>query len=316
MRVPMPVAPHLPPKVARNLAAMGETGAIWLARLPGLVAGLERRWDIIVGEAMPNATEAYVASATSSQGEPGVLKVPIPGAQKAGRELRVLLAAQGRGYARALQHDPASGSMLLERLGPQLFQLGYPVERQIEAICATLLEARQVSGAGLQLMTGAQKADSMAETVRAVTARFDGACSPRTIEAALRIGQQRRDAFDPATSVIGHGDAHAWNTLQDPKSVGFKFVDPDGLFIEPAHDLSITLREGCNDFLAGDPVERGRERCELLARLTGVDPDPIWQWGLLESLVNGLLYLDVGSPDDAAPFLAVAEAWAAAEPPS
>jgi len=46
----------------------------------------------------------------------------------------------------------------------------------------------------------------------------------------------------------------------------------------------------------------------------GVDPDAIWQWGLLENLVNGLLYLDVGSPADAAPFLAVAEAWAAAEP--
>jgi len=30
--------------------------------------------------------------------------------------------------------------------------------------------------------------------------------------------------------------------------------------------------------------------------------------------VNGCFYLDVGSPADAAPFLAVAEAWAAAEP--
>jgi hypothetical protein len=29
--------------------------------------------------------------------------------------------------------------------------------------------------------------------------------------------------------------------------------------------------------------------------------------------VNGLLVLDVGAPDDAAPFVAVAEAWAKAE---
>jgi hypothetical protein len=90
-------------------------------------------------------------------------------------------------------------------------------------------------------------------------------------------------------------------------------VDPDGLFIEPAHDLSISLREWSDDFLSGDPVDRGRTRCELLAGLTGVGAAAIWQWGLLENLVNGLLYLDVGSPADAAPFLAVADAWAAAE---
>ena len=52
---------------------------------------------------------------------------------------------------------------------------------------------------------------------------------------------------------------------------------------------------------------------KLVAGLTGVDGEAIWQWGLLETLANGLLYLDVGSAQDAAPFLAVAEAWAASE---
>ncbi len=131
---------------------------------------------------------------------------------------------------------------------------------------------------------------------------------------ALRFAEARRAAFDPATSVLGHGDAHAWNTLADPNGGGFRLVDPEGLFIEPAHDLSIQLREWTDDFLAGDPVALGRAGCDLLARLTGVDPRAIWQWGLLEDLVNGLLYLDVGAPGDAAPFLAVAEAWAKSEP--
>jgi streptomycin 6-kinase len=307
--------PDLPPKVLRNLAAMGELGAAWLARLPGLVADLQRRWTFTAGATTRNATEAYVAETVAAQGELGVLKVPIPGADKAGREYGVLLAAQGHGYVRVLQHDPASGAMLLERLGPQLFQLGYPIERQVEIVCATLLEARRPPPPDLRLMTGAEKADSMAETVRSVTARFAAACSAGTVEVALRFASERRAAFDPAASVLGHGDAHYWNTLADPKTGGFKFIDPDGLFIEPAHDLSILMREGCrpDDFLAGDPVSLGRARCDLLARLTGVDREAIWQWGLLEVLVNGLLYLDVGSPADAAPFLAVAEAWATAE---
>jgi streptomycin 6-kinase len=308
--------PELPPKVLRNLAAMGEAGAAWLTRLPSLVADLQRRWRFTAGATTHSATEAYVAETVSAHGELGVLKVPIPGADKAGREYGVLLAAQGHGYVRVLQHDAASGAMLLERLGPQLFQLGYPTQRQVEIICATLLEARRAPPPDLRLMTGAEKADAMAETVRSVTARFEGACSARTVAVALRFAERRRAAFDPATSVLGHGDAHYWNTLADPRTGGFKFVDPEGLFIEPAHDLSILMREGCrpDDFLAGDPVARGRARCELLARLAGVDREAIWQWGLLEVLANGLLYLDVGSTEDAAPFLAVAEAWASAEP--
>jgi streptomycin 6-kinase len=303
-------APVLPPKVVRNVAAMGEAGAAWLARLPALAAELQGRWGVTIGQTMANATEAYVAETTSSRGEPSVLKIPVPGDDKARRELGVLLAADGRGYARVLQHDPTSGAMLLERLGPQLFQLGYPIERQIEIICATLRVAWRPPPADLQLMTGAQKAESLAGVVRSVAPRFESVCSSNTIEIALRFAAQRRAAFDPATSVLGHGDAHCWNILADPATGGFKFVDPDGLFIERAHDLSISLREWSDDLLAGDAVSGGRARCDLLARLTGVEPGAIWQWGLLENLVNGLLYIDVGSPEDAAPFLSVAEAWA------
>jgi streptomycin 6-kinase len=307
-------ASNLPPMVLRNVAAKGEAGAAWLAGLPALVADLERRWNVVVGGTMPNATEAYVAETTSGGGQPGVLKLPIPDADKPRRELGVLLAAEGRGYVRVLEHDPASGAMLLERLGPQLAQLGYPIERQIEAICATLGEAWRQPPADLTLMTGAEKAVSLADAVTTITSRFDGACSARTIDAALRFADQRRAAFDPAASVLGHGDAHCWNTLVDPVGGGFKFVDPEGLFIEPAHDLSISLREWSEDFLSGDPVSRGQARCERLARLTGVEATAIWEWGLLETLVNGLLFLDVGSPADAAPYLAVADAWSKADP--
>jgi streptomycin 6-kinase len=306
--------PELPPRVLRNASARGEAGTAWLAHLPALVQNLQRRWNITVGKTMPNGTEAYIAETVSSLGQACVLKVPIPGADKAGRELAVLLAASGNGYARVLQHDPASGAMLLERLGPQLFQLGYPIEMQIEIICATLHEVWRPPPSGLRLMSGADKADTLAGIVKSASQKFDGVCSGRTIDVALRFAKQRRDAFDPAASVLGHGDAHCWNTLADPETGGFKFVDPDGVFIERAHDLSISLREWTDDFLAGDPVARGRARCDLLARLTGVAPDAIWQWGLLENLVNGLVYLDVDSAADEAPFLAVADAWAKAEP--
>jgi streptomycin 6-kinase len=130
---------------------------------------------------------------------------------------------------------------------------------------------------------------------------------------ARRFAGARRDAFDPAAAVVAHGDAHAWNTLSDPKTRSYKFVDPEGLFIEPAHDVSISLREWNAEFLAGDPVALGRKRCALLAKLSGADEAAIWQWGYLETLVNGLLYTESRQAQLAAEFLAVAEAWARAE---
>jgi streptomycin 6-kinase len=109
---------------------------------------------------------------------------------------------------------------------------------------------------------------------------------------------------------VAHGDPHAWNALLHPKTNQYKFADPDGLFIERAHDLSISMREWSAELLAGDPVALGRKRCALLSCLTSVQPSAIWQWGYIERLVNGLRYLEVGPEENAVKFLAVVEAWA------
>ena len=300
-------------KVLRNVAAEGEVGAAWLAQLPRLVRKLEADWGIRIGQIFPNATEAYVAAAVTADGEEVVLKIPVVGIEKTDREFRALQAANGRGYVRLLRHDAASGAMLLERLGPQLAQLGLPIENQIEIICLALQQAWMPLPSGLRSMSGAEKASGFASYIESVWPKLGKPCSEKAIATALRFAKARADAFDPNTAVFAHGDPHAWNTLQDPKAQGFKFVDPDDLFIERAHDLSISMREWSAELLAGNPVALGRQRCALLSRLAGVDAEAIWQWGFIERLVNGLLYKEIGPKENAAEFLAVVEVWADAE---
>jgi streptomycin 6-kinase len=113
-------------------------------------------------------------------------------------------------------------------------------------------------------------------------------CSERVVELALRFAEAGRDAFDPAVSVPAHGDAHAWNTLLDPATNRYKLVDPDGWFIERAHDLSLLPREWRAELLAGDPVALASKRCSLLSRPTGVPENAIGQWAFIERLANGL----------------------------
>jgi streptomycin 6-kinase len=130
------------------------------------------------------------------------------------------------------------------------------------------------------------------------------------VEQALSLAATRGAAFDPDGAVLVHGDAHAANTLRAPGGAGFKLVDPDGLFAERAYDLAVPMREWSRELLAGDPVRLGRARCAELARLGGVDPRPVWEWGFVERVSTGLLALQVGREQLGREMLAVAEAFA------
>jgi len=299
-----------------NALSEGERGETWLAGLEKLVDGLARDWDLTLGRSLTGATEAFVAEALTADGRQAVLKLAIPGRDKDGAELRALQVAAGRGHALVYRHDRSREAMLLERLGPQLAQLGLSVDAQIEAICATLPQAWITPPEGMVFTTGAEKASNLAGIMERLFSALDRPCDERTVELALGFAEQRRRAFDPATAVLAHGDAHAWNTLLVPGDGPrrFKFVDPDGVFVEPAYDLAIPMREWADELLAGDPVALGHRRCRQLAALTGIAPEPIWQWGLMERVSNGLLCLEVGM-EEGRGMLAVADAWSRAGPP-
>jgi streptomycin 6-kinase len=303
---------HIPEFVRRSAESQGEHGIAWLAALGELVADLAHEWGLELGRSVAGGTESFVIEATTEDGEKTVLKVVTPGLDNGHRELDVLLAANGRGYARVIRHDRARHAMLLERLGPQLHELGLSTDKQIDIICSTLLEAWTHPPKPNSFMSGAEKADSLSEVIRSLWTPLERSCSRRTVDKALAYAEIRRSAFNPDQAVVAHGDAHAWNTLVVPGSgnTSFKFVDPDGVFVERAYDLAIPMREWGAELLAGDPVGLGRRRCLQLARLTDVDPQPIWQWALMERVANGLLLFEIGLDALAVESLDVADAWA------
>jgi streptomycin 6-kinase len=240
------------------------------------------------------------------------VKIVIPGIDPMRQELRIVRAARGRGYARLICSDEAGNAMLLEKLGPPLHELHLPEDRQIQIICATLDEAWRTPPEGLSLPTGAEKAVEMSRSIEQHWISLGKPCPERTIERALSYAERRRRAFDPAQSVLVHGDAHEWNTLMSSGAAkGFKFVDPDGAFAERAFDLAIPMREWGTVMPAGDVVHLGRHRCSLLAQFTGVEHQPIWEWGLIQCVWNGLLLHRIGLDEPASVSLAMADAWSA-----
>ena len=125
------------------------------------------------------------------------------------------------------------------------------------------------------------------------------------IDRALDLCGRRQAAFDPRRAVLVHGDAHGWNTVSDGAG-GHKFVDPEGLWSEPEHDLAVPMREYNGPLAAGDTSRLVRERAELLAGWCDVDPEAVWEWGYIERVSTGLACLRDFDGDDGAMFLEVA----------
>jgi streptomycin 6-kinase len=222
----------------------------------------------------------------------------------------VLRAANGNGYVKLLRADEPRNVMLLERLGRQLHVLNLPEEKKMAVICAALEKAWMPEPAGPPFATGAEKAAELGGIIDSLWSALGKPCAKRTFDAALSFVERRKNAFDPSQSVLAHGDAHEWNTLQAADG-GFRLVDPDGAFAERAFDLAIPMREWGAVLPQGDLFALAAARCGLLSQLTGVEAQPIWEWSLLQCVSNGLLLLKIGLDAPATVEFAMADALAA-----
>ncbi len=290
---------QVPEAVRRKAVALGAEGERWIAGLGDSLALFEERWGITVGPHFRAGSAAYVVSVTTSEGAPAVLKLAMPdgleGNGEFARELEAVRLGQGRGYVDLLQHDAEHRAMLLERLGRPLHDLALPIEAQIDAIAATVAPGWQRPPKPSGWRTGAEQAEFLERFIGDTWDRLDGPCPEVVVRLAQECTHRRRAAFDDATAVAIHGDAHPWNVLESP-SGGFKLIDPDGLLSDPAHDLAIPLRHWNVELLGGDPAARLRSWCTGLEETTGVDAQAIWEWTYAERVSTGLFLLHLGDP--------------------
>jgi streptomycin 6-kinase len=255
----------------------------WLERLPELVASLETDWSIAVGRPYEGGSEAFVAQATREDGTSAVLKVLVPGpGNDPSNEATVLRLADGDGCPELYEHDAARSALLMERLGRPMYELGLPLSRRLEILCATAARIwRPAPDCGLH--SGAEKARWLADFIVMLWEELDHPCSEKAVDQALALALRREKAHRGERAVLVHGDPHQMNALQSDG--GFKLVDPDGLLAEAEYDLGVLMRGDPVELLAGDPLDRAH----WLAARTGLDPVATWEWGVIERLSTGLL---------------------------
>lgn len=298
--------------VRQKISVLGAEGQQWLEGLDTLVHELEQEWQITVGTALAGGTEAYVARARTREGDNVILKLAIPensGNTGLANEITALTLTNGHGYVRLLRSDLSRRALLLEPLGMLLKDLGLSTREQIDIICTTLRESWLPISSESGLPSGASIAQGLAQFIADLWEELNRPCSQQAVDRALTFAQARAKAFDPQSAVLVHGDAHNNNTLQSLQTPStFKFIDPDGLFAEPAYDLGVLMREWPEELLH-DPARLGRERCTYLSHLTGANMQAVWQWGFIQSMSTGLLLVRVGQKQAGTQMLKLAEAW-------
>ena len=271
------------PEVLRR-SAVWAGAKQWLDDLPAVVSYLEQLWNIRVGRPLVGGHYAYVAEATTTARDAVVLKVrlPFPMEPDAARhEITALRLTGGEGCATLLQDDPSLGAMLLERLGPSLFELGLPMLRRHEILCDTVARVWRPAR-GLGLPTGADKARDLATWIGDAWGKLDRPCSEKAVEQALVCAHRRQLAHEDEGAVLVHGDVHGLNALQAGAS--FKLIDPNGVLAEAEYDLGTVMRGDPVELLEADP----QDRALWLAARTGLDATAIWEWGVVHRMQTGL----------------------------
>lgn len=271
---------EIPPSLRKARTAAGE--GQWLDELPARVGEMAARWGLEVGRSCDGfGMNALVVEVVTKDGTAAVLKIAPPSdAAKLALEATVLRLADGDGCVRLFDVDLDRRALLLERLGPSMYDLGVPRRRRHEL----LLDAAQQlwrpvdQSAGLQ--RGSERARWTATRLERVWEQSQHACSERVLADAIACAERRADAHDDARAVLCHGDLHELNALQADDGT-FRLIDPEGVVAEPEYDLGVLMRNAPGE----DDLH---ERADWLAAATGGDRTAIWEWGTAERVLSGL----------------------------
>lgn len=287
---------------------LGETGRGWAARLPALAAELMERWRLRPAGPPAHGVLGLVLPVLRADGTPGALKLQPVDEETVGEPM-ALRAWGGRGAVRLLAHDPATGSMLLERLDQDRSLLAVPDDLAALRVLAGLLAGltQQQAPSGMRHL--ADIADAMlAQAPAALAALVDPGDRRLVADCAAALREVRHDPGDR----LLHWDLHYGNVLAPVGSGGrapWLAIDPKPLAGDPGFELLPALHNRWADLAATGDVRRAlRRRFDLMTDVLALDRARATSWTLARVLQNALWDVEDGETVVAPTQRAVAEA--------
>ncbi|QKG19759.1 aminoglycoside phosphotransferase family protein [Actinomadura verrucosospora] len=268
----------------------GASGRAWIAALPALAAGFLDRWSLRPDGPGRHGMASLVLPVTCADGTPAALKLQ-PVTDEHETEPVGLRVWDGDGAVRLLDHDPATGTMLLERLDET---------RPLSSV-ADDTAALDILGGLLARLVPVPAPEGLRRLADIAAAMLDEV--PRALPALADPADRRlvRTCASAVAELIGepgdrllHWDLHYDNVLAGEREPWLA-IDPKPLAGDPGFDLLPALDNRWEELAAAGDASRGLlRRFDQLTEALGLDRRRAAGWTLGRVLQNALWDVEDG----------------------
>ncbi|MZE73923.1 aminoglycoside phosphotransferase family protein [Streptomyces sp. SID5789] len=265
----------------------GEAGRAFIDGLPELAASFLRRWELRLDGPSMHGWAALVLPVVRRDGVPAVLKLQIADEESEGEPV-ALRVWDGDGAVRLLDHDPATGTMLLERLDADRMLSHVEDSRAAVLVIARLLAHLTATPAPPGMRRLGDIARAMLDRTPGTLAAIPDPADRRLV--ADCAAALREVADEPGDRLL-HWDLHFENVLASGRAPWLA-IDPKPLAGDPGFDLLPALD---NRY---DPAET-RWRFDAMTEILGLDRQRARAWSLARVLQNSLWNVEDGDPLEA-----------------
>ncbi|QIS71761.1 hydroxyurea phosphotransferase [Streptomyces sp. DSM 40868] len=264
----------------------GAAGKAFIAALPDLAADFLDRWGLRLDGPSMNGVSALVLPVVRADGVRAVLKLQLLDEESEGEPV-ALRAWDGDGAVRLLDHDPATGTMLLERLDENRMLAHLADTREAVLVIARLLAHLTSFPAppGLRRL-GDITARMLERTPRALDRIPDPEARRIVADCAAAV---REVADEPGDRLL-HWDLHDENVLAAERA-DWLAIDPKPLAGDPGFELWPALD---NRYEAAEV----RWRFDAMTDVLGLDRARARAWTYGRLLQNALWDVEDGRPID------------------
>jgi streptomycin 6-kinase len=275
----------VPPALAASQRLYnGADGDRWVAGLPGLAAAWLERWQLSLDGPAASGAVALVLPVRRADGMPAALKLQ-PVDDETVSEGTALKLWSGHGAVGLLEHDPDSGTLLLERLDASRSLLSGVEDREATTVIAGLLARLNAVAAP----SGVRRLSDVAGATLALLPKALRRAADADEQQLLRTcaGLLSELLAEPLADRLLHWDLHHSNVLATLDGRGWRAIDPKPLAGDPGFELLPALWNRWEDVVAsGDVLAAVRGRFDLMTEVMGLERERAAAWTLARVLQN------------------------------